>query len=731
MARRKERRAKAREEQRRAARGGAGRTATSFSLKAIAGLSLAAPVGIALALTRFGYTLPLKGLLVALFATALVPFLAHAILAGHVPARDGFRLGWPVAALGLLSAVSTAHAIAPMEALAGGYQILAYYVLYRGAAAAARALAWWAMPATLTATTAVSAGIGLIRYWGLVPDLVVPFNMWFLGTQANSNYVGAYLGCLLPLLLAVATAAARPGARAGWALGAGVMAAGLLLSRSRAGWVAAGVGSLVALAFSARAERPATAERAAQAGPGVRAGLSRFLRSERAWTRVALPVVGAALGILLGGLALVGEGRSPLRIVASILDRQHDTNALRIVYARDTLRLIRDHALLGVGPGNFPYVYSRYDTLPETPTTDNAVVQHPHNEYLDAWAELGVGGFLALLAAGGLAFGGAVRVLRAAPDALTRTLAVGTLGTLAALAVDALPFFPLHEPSTAASVTVLVGWLMGRTSGVQAATPAKRWWNGPAVAAATALALALGWPFAVRPFMSEYHQEMGRYTSRFLNNAPAARAHQQAALAWQADALFALHELSLFHYHAGEIREAVAVAARLVARYPNFLPGYHTLGSAWYRLGDREKARAAFERGLAVNERYTPTLNNLGAIHLDATRYAEAEPLFRKAIAALPTRADARVNLGIVLLNTQREREALEVLTAATRLEPSRPDAWYYRAGASAKLGDPAGALEALREAVRLGPDFKADARRDPNLRSLESNPDFKRLVWS
>lgn len=731
MAKRKERRAKAREDQKHAARGGTGRTATSFSLKVIAGLSLAAPAIIALAITRFGYTLPLKGLLVALFATTLVPCLSRAYLRGLTPVRDGLHLGWPAAALAALAVVSAIGALSPTEALAGGYQILAYYVLYRGAAAAAGVLPWWAMPATLTATAALSAGIGLIRYWGLVPDLVVPFNMWFLGTQANSNYVGAYLGCLLPLLLAVAAAASRPAARAGWAAGAGVVAVGLLLSRSRAGWVAAGMGSLVVLALAARPMRQVATERATQTAPGTRAGLAGVLRGERAWTRVAIPVAGAILGIVLGGLALVGEGRSPLRIVTSIFDRQHDTNVLRLVYIQDTLRLIRDHGLLGVGPGNFPYVYSRYDTLPETPTTDNAVVQHPHNEYLDAWAELGVGGFLALLAAGALAFLGVVRAFRAAEDAPTRTLAVGTLGVLTALAVDALPFFPLHEPSTAASVTVLLGWLMGRAGGAQAAALARRWWNGPAVAAATVLALALGWPLAVRPFMSEYHQEMGRYTSRFLNNPPAARAHQQAALAWQPEALFALHELSLFHYHASELRETVEVAARLVARYPNFLPGYHTLGSAWYRLGDREKARAAFERGLAVSDRYTPTLNNLGAIHLDATRYAEAERLFRKAIAALSTRADARVNLGIVLLNTQREREALEVLTAATRVDPSRPDAWYYRAGASARLGDPTGALDALREAIRLGPDFKADARRDPNLRSLESNPEFKRLVGS
>ena len=48
MAKRQERRAKAREGQRDTARGGTARTATASSLKVIAGLSLAAPAGAAL-----------------------------------------------------------------------------------------------------------------------------------------------------------------------------------------------------------------------------------------------------------------------------------------------------------------------------------------------------------------------------------------------------------------------------------------------------------------------------------------------------------------------------------------------------------------------------------------------------------------------------------------------------------------------------------------------------------
>ena len=55
--------------------------------------------------------------------------------------------------------------------------------------------------------------------------------------------------------------------------------------------------------------------------------------------------------------------------------------AMRINYWWETLRIIREHPFLGIGPGNFDIVHSRFS----------------HNSYLQVWAEMGIMGIVSLI----------------------------------------------------------------------------------------------------------------------------------------------------------------------------------------------------------------------------------------------------------------------------------------------------------------------------------------------
>ena len=61
------------------------------------------------------------------------------------------------------------------------------------------------------------------------------------------------------------------------------------------------------------------------------------------------------------------------------------------------LRMIADHPLVGIGPGNFQREYLRYQQY--FPPYLEWAVPHPHNAFLDLWLEggvLGVTGFALL-----------------------------------------------------------------------------------------------------------------------------------------------------------------------------------------------------------------------------------------------------------------------------------------------------------------------------------------------
>ncbi|MCA9081170.1 MAG: O-antigen ligase family protein [Planctomycetaceae bacterium] len=130
-------------------------------------------------------------------------------------------------------------------------------------------------------------------------------------------------------------------------------------------------------------------------------GLLRLRRGGATGARVSSGL------LVAGGLVVVGVG---LAIVTGSLDVQvlsESSKSLRyrIEYWSATLSLLRDHPLLGCGPGSFRQVYQQY----KLPGSSEEILD-PHNFVLDVWAN---GGLLALVGMGLIVAGGAHSLFRA------------------------------------------------------------------------------------------------------------------------------------------------------------------------------------------------------------------------------------------------------------------------------------------------------------------------------
>ncbi|OLE87881.1 MAG: hypothetical protein AUG07_00170 [Acidobacteria bacterium 13_1_20CM_2_60_10] len=147
--------------------------------------------------------------------------------------------------------------------------------------------------------------------------------------------------------------------------------------------------------------------------------------------------------ILLLALALVSwlGVRQALERFAS-LQPLEVTHAKRISMARDTRRIFLDYPVAGTGLGTLQSVYPKYETL-----YDGKIVNHAHNDYLEALAETGLLGgaccawFLVLLISRGLKR--ALNPENTFAGALHTAGLIGCLGFLAHSVVD----FNLHIPS--------------------------------------------------------------------------------------------------------------------------------------------------------------------------------------------------------------------------------------------------------------------------------------------
>ena len=112
---------------------------------------------------------------------------------------------------------------------------------------------------------------------------------------------------------------------------------------------------------------------------------------------------------ILSGVVLLSSSlllTSPLvgdRIELGVKEMQHvDTTniesssmGLRMMVWKNTIELIKDRPLLGVGTGGFEEAYSQ--KIKDNPEWEKHLLHDPHNQFLKIWAEMGIFGLMVFL----------------------------------------------------------------------------------------------------------------------------------------------------------------------------------------------------------------------------------------------------------------------------------------------------------------------------------------------
>lgn len=154
-------------------------------------------------------------------------------------------------------------------------------------------------------------------------------------------------------------------------------------------------------------------------------------------------VIGATLLLLASGFVFwLGAGRALARFEA--YQKLEVSEARRAEMLRDSWRIFMDHPFAGTGLGTLEAVFPRYETL-----YDGSIVNHTHNDYVEALAESGlIGGaigicFLAFF------FRMAWARIREAKNRLELALHIGALSACCGLLAHSLVDFNLHIPSNA------------------------------------------------------------------------------------------------------------------------------------------------------------------------------------------------------------------------------------------------------------------------------------------
>jgi O-antigen ligase len=118
--------------------------------------------------------------------------------------------------------------------------------------------------------------------------------------------------------------------------------------------------------------------------------------------------------------------------------------AYRIQTARDSLRMFREHWLLGTGLGSFEYAFPRYQSL-----TGDEVWDHAHDDFVETLAETGIAGGLLVVASMALWFRLAFRKIQERLRRPTGWLQLGAAVGCCGLLFHSFFDFNLHIPANA------------------------------------------------------------------------------------------------------------------------------------------------------------------------------------------------------------------------------------------------------------------------------------------
>jgi len=253
---------------------------------------------------------------------------------------------------------------------------------------------------------------GTDKIYGIVP--LHYLSVLFYGPYANHNHYAGLMEMLTPL--AAAAAFLEQGAKRSLLLFATIlMAASIVLSRSRGGMLGLGLSILFVCAVLYRSDR------------------------ER---RAGLAILAVTAGIAIVVLMLAND---------TVLERLKETqdNYRATIYA-DSIRMWWHKPLLGFGWGTFPNVYPQFRSF-----YINLFVNHTHNDYLEMLVDTGLigailtGWFLFHVIRGGM------RKIADKGDREGSILALGLMAGIVALLTHSMLDFNLHIPANAAMFYVL------------------------------------------------------------------------------------------------------------------------------------------------------------------------------------------------------------------------------------------------------------------------------------
>jgi O-antigen ligase/tetratricopeptide (TPR) repeat protein len=610
------------------------------------------------------------------------------------------------------------------------FVVILVYPFVGADAEAAEALFYRTIVSAVIIAGLVVAAAGLLEYAypnGRVSWIFTPYswqrgNPWgtrATGTFANPDHFANYLNLVLPLALAGAffpdfvARKRRSEFRLLCAITTLILLSALILSASRAGWIGASLALAImvwGVALMPPAARPA------------------WLRGRKA-TGISLSLILAgAMTMALLWIGAAGRAQADLRVEETVSDQNLGE---RLTPALDSLRIVRDFPVFGVGLGCWSEIFPQYRRPPWSSRFSNAA----HDDYVQSAAETGLLGF-GLLAWFFVLAGKRIYQGLRIPHSSLRLLPIAVLAAAGMMAFHEFVDFPLQIPANALLLTILLALALRmvrveqpRENRTRHASAINYFVTGAASIASLTLIIVvlrqdgIPYPYNIEqpksvpdarrlileyPASSEAHLAMVEITGTQMSPANRLEELRIATRLEPANPLANdLYAIELFGQR--QTSRALDQVTHSVSLSPSPDTHFYLSRTAIPRLSAFE--RNAVESGYkaALSRGYDGALDGLGDFYDALERFSSEGDLYAGAAAVESDRTRKTRYLIVAGLSYIRAGESGKSIAAfreAAQLEPNNPQPYKYLA---TRVFGPAKDIKAINDEIVLGMNRGAD----------------------
>jgi serine/threonine protein kinase/Flp pilus assembly protein TadD len=208
------------------------------------------------------------------------------------------------------------------------------------------------------------------------------------------------------------------------------------------------------------------------------------------------------------------------------------------------------------------------------------------------------------------------------------------------------------------------------------------------------------------------------------------------ALTYDAALSEAYAALGLAYFERRMLDQALSAVQKAIELDPNSFVGYWILGRIYHTTDRDREAIELYRKVVALNPDFYAVLMDLRTVYErlgDKENYEDAVKneleVYPRYLARYPEDPRAHIFYAVALARAGRIEEGKREAAKATELNPSDPLMLYNTACFYAKVGEKHLALDSLRNSILAGLEHYEWIKRDPDLESIRSEPEYLDII--